>query len=1005
MARPGWTILRGLPALVVLIGTAGCAAVRAPRFSVSTEAASHRVELDRGFSGGAAIALESSRGALIGGRGERVACQLVIRAGDALVTGVELVAEEAAGPSGAVLRDAARLYVQYPVRVAEFPAWYLRLNGGGRPREFLDILVPIDAPRRGQPFALQPGESLAVWAEWCIPAGAFPGRYHARVIVRSGDGAFVETPIAIDVLDCEMSRPPRPGVLARVDVRQLLSAQFGVDQADPLLLKLPGPAGDRARAVLRAAFEMLHAHDVSPYIDEVLPSMTLDANGHVTVSWTDYDGVVGPYLDGTAFADRIPVQGWPIPVGSSAPDPALYGGAQSALYARVLRETLEAAARHFQEKGWIRNAFVWFEGPHGLPPTRERLAHRERLARITHFADPGLRFVSSSIPQSMKPFGWTDHVFEELGDAVDIIAPPAQFQHVATLRRLRHLGRETWLLPDRPPFSGSLDLCAPTADPRSLPWQAFLMEHGFVWLPDVDVVPMDRIESRAGATRRGGAPLMYSGRFCGMDEPLPSLRLKQLALGVQEAGRLARLAALDQSETARLIASSLIKATGTDVYVDHFEDAELSRRVVDPAVWDMGGEIAARELAAVARAAADRTRNPAFTDPPSGARASGATHAAWDAFLRATRAVETWVESARLEMGGGSGGPAYDVELTVAARNDLPTAAIGRFRFGRLPADWTAEPGGSSLETLPPGGVLRQKLRARTTRIPLDLSGHCRLAVKFEAFRPDGARAGEADLSATLSASALPRASQSIQIDGDLRDWPLGEQNVLGDFAPVMDTQIVRVSGRPQGAAGGPADGLSRGTRTLAYVCADEESLYIAVRSATTGVDGAGAAADDARESPIGRAIRHNTIRYEELMPLGEEMVEILIDPTHGGTDSGDLFHVAVKASGSLVAERGVGTSPAIGRREAWPADVRYACTVSSDVWTTEVAIPLRAFGSVRGIGPVWGFNVTRYDTRRGEYTNWAWAARYCYNPRSMGNLVWNRLPEAFLGSETGGTP
>ena len=57
--------------------------------------------------------------------------------------------------------------------------------------------------------------------------------------------------------------------------------------------------------------------------------------------------------------------------------------------------------------------------------------------------------------------------------------------------------------------------------------------------------------------------------------------------------------------------------------------------------------------------------------------------------------------------------------------------------------------------------------------------------------------------------------------------------------------------------------------------------------------------------------------------------------------------------------------------------------------WCAEIAIPLGTFGAEARKNPVWGINLARLEPVRGEYSDWSRAPRYCYDPRTLGNLVW----------------
>ena len=57
--------------------------------------------------------------------------------------------------------------------------------------------------------------------------------------------------------------------------------------------------------------------------------------------------------------------------------------------------------------------------------------------------------------------------------------------------------------------------------------------------------------------------------------------------------------------------------------------------------------------------------------------------------------------------------------------------------------------------------------------------------------------------------------------------------------------------------------------------------------------------------------------------------------------------------------------------------------------WCAEIAIPIASFGPQAAKNPIWGINLARFEPSRGEYSDWSRAPRYCYDPRTLGNLIW----------------
>jgi len=215
------------------------------------------------------------------------------------------------------------------------------------------------------------------------------------------------------------------------------------------------------------------------------------------------------------------------------------------------------------------------------------------------------------------------------------------------------------------------------------------------------------------------------------------------------------------------------------------------------------------------------------------------------------------------------------------------------------------------------------------------------------------------------SLTALPTES-SIRIDGDLSDWPPGSVNVAADFRLI---------------AGSKGDGDQYGSlrpteKTFGFVLRDRDYLYVAVNCER-----------DARSE--GPSARRKGVRYDDMIPVeDEDFIEVLIDPLNGGTRSpGELYHIVVKRSGTDLTEKGIGFDPPCGPRVPWAVDIEVATAASSQRWTTELRIPLRDISPDGHTQTVWGFNLTRWDSSRQEFSTWSGAVGNAYDPLSLGNL------------------
>lgn len=883
---------------------------------------------------------------LVGAAGEWVAFEYMLRPERGHSPSVQLSIDDFTGGGAAIPASSIRMYRHESVKLARLPAWFLRSQSSRRSREFPDVLIPLEA---GGSIPLESGKTTPIWIEFQIPPGAAAGRCVSNIHVREAGGGSLKTAIGLRVRGFALPVAAALPTPTRVSIRAMLLGNDPSTGGADLLGLL---RDESRRAAVVKAFTILQAHGLSPFTDELLPPYTEATDGSVVIDWGAYDAFCGPLIDGSAYADRRPAYIWPLPATSQYPDPSRYEGAESTRYAAVVRDYLAKAKAHFESKGWGAQAVVMFDPPTAGLPQKGDGARVKRLGKLTHVADKSLRFVSSAIPQSMGPFGWHDYPHEDLSDFVDIWSPPARFQHPPTLAEQRARGKKTWLLPDRPPFSGSMAIEAPWTHPRSVPWQAFLHEHNALYLSGSTQWPEHPSD---GAIPRSDDPdanwLLYPGEAFGQREPIVSVRLKQLRLGLQDYCYLKALADQGRGATAKVTVSSLIKAAGTDAYGDNYQDAQFDRRMDSVEAWYAARKLIEDELADV------------LGDKSAGGMDIDTNRMAWGRMLDSTRAVRVTVDSARLSRDTRAEKESYLATFAVTVRNELPSPFAGTLKLGLLPINWRNMSDVTRVGPIPEMGTARARLVAGMAQFPAcDLEGHIAQKIVLDTGKGDTVEA-----IGRLSILYMAKAPSSIKIDGDLSDWPPSEGNAAGGYTVI---------------AGGTGDRPQARARTLAYFCQNESTLFIAIHADKPANRGsAGGAAATARFG--------NVVTYEDLMPVGEDLVEILLDPTGRAAAPDDLYHIVMKGSGQAIFEQGIEMTPPIGRAKPWVAEQKFAIEAGEKSWTAEIAIPRSTFGRGAGRSKIWGLNVTRLEPLGNEYSNWAAAQRHCYDPASLGNLVW----------------
>ncbi|MCY2927644.1 MAG: hypothetical protein NT031_19825, partial [Planctomycetota bacterium] len=296
----------------------------------------------------------------------------------------------------------------------------------------------------------------------------------------------------------------------------------------------------------------------------------------------------------------------------------------------------------------------------------------------------------------------------------------------------------------------------------------------------------------------------------------------------------------------------------------------------------------------------------------------------------------------RLTAAGAGADAALDVAVTLDLYNELAEPVQAKVAWGTLSEDFVPAAGEPANVTLPGDALGTAVLKARWRQMPLTDTGKVSLPVRVEIpGRP--VRAFRVDVPVVVAAPTRG----GLRVDGDLSDWPEPTGSTAGEFRLVG------------GRAGENQIPVLR--RTAVQVAQDGEKLYLAFRCIEPDMPG-------------------------RLLPGGEDLVEVLLDPGLAAKSVEDLYHLIVKSNGATIAHRGLKTQPPLGAVQVWPVEAAVAVGAWTSGWTVEVAIPLSAFGPSAS-ARLWGVNFMRFAPASGEATSWAPVARHFYDPRNLGTM------------------
>lgn len=846
-----------------------------------------------------------------------------------------------------------RFYREVRVPVTDYPAWYLRLTPELRARrEYGDVLVPLAAPKGGLPIEVRPGRTEAVWVDVLVPPGTPPGIYQGTLQLGGGGRAVREVGLSVEVWGFALPQTRHLAMVAGLNVTELLRhhVTVGGQPYAPLRLSAEDPAYMESVTVIEESLRTLQEARLSPVLTDVYPSARLRSDGRQELDWADYDRLVVGAVEGTLYADRAPAAAWPLPISARHPPPETYGGWGSRAYRAALAEYLRQSVAHFREKGWFDRHFAWVPLP-GADCGRQ-YEEFDQLARVLTTVEPRVNLLCALTPQSMAPYGRQNDPFRDVSALVGTWCPPASMADPAELDRVQRTGKAIWFTPDRPPFAGSLSLLAPGLHARSIAWQAYRFGCTGVLLPEVNEWASDGQPRWEGSE----AALLWPGKPFGLAHPVSSVRLKRLLRGLQDYEYLWLLEKNGRPAVAQLIAADLFAFGGTQCYGEHYLDGRPNGWMADARAWSLARRLMARELLA------------AMAEQQTGASEKVSVEAQaihfeqqieWARLTEAVRGVRAEVEGVRVELDPREPRAPVRLEPAVCVFNGTREPFTGRLSLAGTPEGWKLEGTGVAIDRLEPRRWARRTFAVNGPALVPNADGVFELQVGL------GRENAEPTMwPARVCALKSQRLARAITMDGRLDDWPLGTINVAGDFVLVGARDV------PKRGTASP-DRPSQ--QTVVFVCHDSDYVYFAFNCAEQRL----------AERVISRG---NTVQYDDLWPVGEDLVEVVLDPTHRAVDSGGLLHFVVKANGAVISEQGVPCLSAVARHSAWPAGVEAKLddTSQKDRWTVEMRIPLKALAGKPG---VWGVNFGRFNARLGEYSSWSGARRYLYSPASLGNM------------------
>lgn len=471
---------------------------------------------------------------LAGARGETVAFQVMIQSGSRPLPAVDLRIPELRRQGGGRIDGA---------RFAPFREWYLPVTvpstspgGSAGPGEYPDALVPAGTPGWGLPMEVPAGRTQGLWIDLAIPGESQAGSYRGTVEVVAAGGSLARFDLVLTVHD--FSLPAERHLRWRIGYSgwEQVPDRLGLAEGSQARLELE-------RDLYRLVWEGHRAVPTTHY--HRLPVEARGAGAALTIDWTAFDRRFGPYLDGSAFADGVPIPIFSLPINLHAGWPGRLPADPAQVDAALLTAAARQVGRHWDERGWrVEDTFVYVAdepGPERYASIRKACAAiragdqriRTSVAFYTQFARHGRELA--------REFAGLVTMWDVAGDYLDVPA----------LRARQAAGDPVGFYQGGEPFQGGEALDNDGLALTTWPWIAWRYGLDGLYLYNMTewtYFRLDRAEvpwkkgkreiwenplNQSWATNSQGV-LIYPGQYVGVRGVVPSIRLKQVRRGMQD---------------------------------------------------------------------------------------------------------------------------------------------------------------------------------------------------------------------------------------------------------------------------------------------------------------------------------------------------------------------------------------------------------------------------------------------------------------------------------------
>ncbi|HEX8325589.1 MAG TPA: hypothetical protein VF595_16925, partial [Tepidisphaeraceae bacterium] len=678
----------------------------------------------------------------------------------------------------------------------------------------IDLTKLRDPKKPTDPNGTAVDTDVLLWIDQRVAIDATPGHYDTTFAWQTdatGQGAAA-TPaetratvtVGLDVADFVVPDDRHLNMVADLPwerLRRLWPEHF--EAVRPQLLSRRDKDAAGAVATLDGLVALAQEHRVQVHIPRLQPVVKWKPGQPVVIDWEDYDALVGPWLSGQAFTDRVPLGFWALPrIDYLSNRPA---ASQVEYYA--------SAAAHFDQRDWLRLSPVILtkESP-GRANVTERVLLSAEASRVLR-AHPRVRVMlplepaEAQLASDRSP----DLIDPTASGRLNCVAP-GLISDSALLTWPKELERpQNWLRTDLSgliPYTGA---GGDESDVRVWSWVAFLRRANLIQWDAC--LPVERTPEMPADPNE--LVWFYPGSWFGVDQPVPTVQLKWLRRAQQdfEYLRLAdqRGSLLSVLPMARLLAKPVEIQPGQSpdpVY-------GLLIGTANTNAWAALKPLLTRIL---------QSRGPGITPDETAMREIDQQTLRWMEPLEKPVILPRRTEWQVATPPPGEVGPWVNLLLSFDLYNASDTTPErNQLSFTRLSPGWIVQPQPTEIPKLSMFQVVPQVLLARLDPGRVNSAVHPPVRIEYRS----GQTGATTPLDIVAPVARSTRRTAPLLINGSLDDWVSDDALQGGPLVKFMSRPAVQSHALEYAS-----------TKTEAFSAWGDDDFYLAFRA--DGLGGAG---------------------------------------------------------------------------------------------------------------------------------------------------------------------